>query len=82
MKPENLPKLETGLTVVVRQNHLGSVIRLWVLMADGTRHTLKKWDCPSGQPTPDQLRDVLAALTDDVGQAVIGCVGVQGVLKV
>lgn len=76
---DHLPFLEIGFTA--QRTSTGAVrASIWTLDRDGERLKLNSWAWPSGRPTPDQERDVLATLTQELGASIVSIVGIQGVL--
>ena len=80
MLPENLPAVEIGMTVVRLSGRRGSVVRVWCLMRDGERHTLKQWECPQGRPDESQSLDITAYLGCEATLALLTFSGLQGSL--
>lgn len=73
-------KLDWRLQVVTFTGGRRSVCSIWTKDREGQDVLLKSWEWPSGAPTPDQLRELVAFAVADLESTIVALIGVQGVI--
>lgn len=80
MLSENRPRLEFGVTITYTKLASASRAVFWVTSRDAERHGVKRWGWTGLAVPNDILRDMTAALGDELCTAIVATMGIQETL--
>jgi hypothetical protein len=81
MLPQNDLAIVGLAIVAVKVPKTGELhVRIYSRRRDGTELTIRRWECPTGRPTPAQCDEMAATLGGEFVATMVAATGVQGVL--